>query len=411
MGRWVTSKGRRIYIPDEGEENPFAKKKDEGWTSKDRQRENSKISDFRKQNPPKTFKNPSELPNKIGADEEYVLRRLDKNTGEFVEYEGKGTFGSANIDDVATMQGTISHGYKTTSAVKKAFEDRNGRLDNYEILLTKKAPGRSKEESIPGIKEWARNQDKIRKENEALREEIKANREESIKQKQIASNKAQADERNNKIKPYYVDQETQIMGEKMSSRGKMIYAKSEEEALSQYKKDYPKGNARIKESKYPEHIKKAQELNKSQANERNNKANDKEISSQVFSLSKELNKNGTAVTTNKKIADMYKENKNPNFNFTVTKKGNEYTITAKKAQANKRNGKKDTWHSETPDERKEFLRRKEVAHSLGLRNDVLGQLATDRYTPEGLKDAVERGWITQKQADKINGKKKRKGSK
>ncbi len=26
MGRWVTSKGRRIYIPDEGEENPYAKK-------------------------------------------------------------------------------------------------------------------------------------------------------------------------------------------------------------------------------------------------------------------------------------------------------------------------------------------------------------------------------------------------
>lgn len=68
-----------------------------------------------------------------------------------------------------------------------------------------------------------------------------------------------------KIKPYYVDQETQIMGEKMSSRGKMIYAKSEEEALSQYKKDYPKGNARIKESKYPEHIKKAQELNKEES--------------------------------------------------------------------------------------------------------------------------------------------------
>lgn len=29
MGRWVTSKGRRIYIPDEGEENPFAKKDDD----------------------------------------------------------------------------------------------------------------------------------------------------------------------------------------------------------------------------------------------------------------------------------------------------------------------------------------------------------------------------------------------
>jgi len=26
MGRWVTSKGRRIYIPDEGEENPYVKK-------------------------------------------------------------------------------------------------------------------------------------------------------------------------------------------------------------------------------------------------------------------------------------------------------------------------------------------------------------------------------------------------
>lgn len=27
MGRWVTSKGRRIYIPDEGEENPFGKER------------------------------------------------------------------------------------------------------------------------------------------------------------------------------------------------------------------------------------------------------------------------------------------------------------------------------------------------------------------------------------------------
>lgn len=68
-----------------------------------------------------------------------------------------------------------------------------------------------------------------------------------------------------------MDQETQILGEKMSSRGKIIYAKSEEEALSQYKKDYPKGNARIKESKYPEHIKRAQELNKKQVDERKKK--------------------------------------------------------------------------------------------------------------------------------------------
>lgn len=29
MGRWVTSKGRRIYIPDEGEENPYVKKTSE----------------------------------------------------------------------------------------------------------------------------------------------------------------------------------------------------------------------------------------------------------------------------------------------------------------------------------------------------------------------------------------------
>lgn len=30
MGRWVTSKGRRIYIPDEGEENPYANESKKG---------------------------------------------------------------------------------------------------------------------------------------------------------------------------------------------------------------------------------------------------------------------------------------------------------------------------------------------------------------------------------------------
>jgi hypothetical protein len=41
MGRWVTSKGRRIYIPDEGEENPFSDTKPKqivdaikAWTAK-----------------------------------------------------------------------------------------------------------------------------------------------------------------------------------------------------------------------------------------------------------------------------------------------------------------------------------------------------------------------------------------
>ena len=79
-----------------------------------------------------------------------------------------------------------------------------------------------------------------------------------------------------KIKPYYVDQETQILDRKMSSRGKMIYAKSEEEALSQYKKEYPKGNPRIKESKYPEHIKRAQELNKEESAKQKQIAENKE---------------------------------------------------------------------------------------------------------------------------------------
>ena len=39
MGRWVTSKGRRIYIPDEGEENPFGNGKGKG---------SFKVSDMKK---------------------------------------------------------------------------------------------------------------------------------------------------------------------------------------------------------------------------------------------------------------------------------------------------------------------------------------------------------------------------
>ena len=38
MGRWVTtSQGRRLYIPDEGEENPYSKTVDKDIAEKDRQ--------------------------------------------------------------------------------------------------------------------------------------------------------------------------------------------------------------------------------------------------------------------------------------------------------------------------------------------------------------------------------------
>lgn len=38
MGRWVTtSQGRRLYIPDEGEENPYAKQVDKELSDKERQ--------------------------------------------------------------------------------------------------------------------------------------------------------------------------------------------------------------------------------------------------------------------------------------------------------------------------------------------------------------------------------------
>ena len=46
MGRWVTSKGRRIYIPDEGEENPYANKPDVQKTAIKKDFSKSGISEF-----------------------------------------------------------------------------------------------------------------------------------------------------------------------------------------------------------------------------------------------------------------------------------------------------------------------------------------------------------------------------
>ena len=45
MGRWVTSKGRRIYIPDDGEENPFEKNGRKGNSNSGLSKEQEKALD------------------------------------------------------------------------------------------------------------------------------------------------------------------------------------------------------------------------------------------------------------------------------------------------------------------------------------------------------------------------------
>lgn len=67
-------------------------------------------------------------------------------------------------------------------------------------------------------------------------------------------------------------------------------------------------------------------------------------------------------------------------------------------------GKK--WHSETEEERAAIDKRMENARKIGIKNDVYGQLGFGNFSDEALEKAVNRGWITQEQSDKISGKTK-----
>ena len=53
---------------------------------------------------------------------------------------------------------------------------------------------------------------------------------------------------------------------------------------------------------------------------------------EVLNVSKDLNKKGKAITKNKKVADMFKENANPHKKFTVKETSNGYEISAENNQ-------------------------------------------------------------------------------
>ena len=132
MGRWVTSKGRRIYIPDEGEENPF-KKPD--------------TSDAYKKNWSKT-------------------------------------------DAVNEMRGLYKSGEHDISLMKKdgrySIAYNSKEIDHAEKYGWEYAQGEITDDDkdyITGRSDKLKNQ---------------TNKDEDKKEKQIASNKAQADERNKK---------------------------------------------------------------------------------------------------------------------------------------------------------------------------------------------------------------------
>jgi len=247
MGRWVTSKGRRIYIPDEGEENPYAKTRTENQTRQDELKQ--QIKKLEK--------------HAFNKDARVVLDELRAREDEHRRFEADKEDMDERLEELKKKEKQLTKTDAFNPQARSILKDLRARIDEIQKIK------RNDEHEIPTSKK------------------VKS-KEESIKEKQIKENKRQADERNGKIKPYYVDQETQILDKKMSSRGKMIYAKSEEEALSQYKKDYPKGNARIKESKYPEHIKRAQELNKKQTDKRNKKIEKQEVLDTYYQKSLEL---------------------------------------------------------------------------------------------------------------------------
>lgn len=144
MGRWVTSKGRRIYIPDEGEENPYAKKEQNTLQARNNLRQ-----DIRRYK--ETHHNPGDIDAKKIAEMEKKLKGMT--------------------------------------------DESNSRYKS---------------------------------------------KDEKIKEKQIAENKKQADERNSKTKYYAVYQPTEMFGTKMHTRLERVSARSEHEAVRKYKKSYPK---------------------------------------------------------------------------------------------------------------------------------------------------------------------------
>lgn len=160
MGRWVTSKGRRIYIPDEGEENPFAKKestKEKASSSVDLSTEGTYKLNGQKA--------PKDLPEVSDEDAKH---------NKMVDYKGT-KYSTQQVVDWDKEKGgeyVAGHMYIPHDAEGKgSFFVSKDREMYHSGSAYLNAQSKKKIKSL---------QDK----------------EESTKQKQIASNKAQANERN-----------------------------------------------------------------------------------------------------------------------------------------------------------------------------------------------------------------------
>lgn len=91
MGKWVTSKGRHIYIPDEGEENPFvgeAGKKDDSAIRYLAKRENvaydvaKGVYNGMSASEKKHFQNEAYLKNNANKDADEKERQIVRNKAE-----------------------------------------------------------------------------------------------------------------------------------------------------------------------------------------------------------------------------------------------------------------------------------------------------------------------------------------
>ena len=174
MGRWVTSKGRRIYIPDEGEENPYAKKSEK---KKERNILGEEV-DF----------------------EEYA-RNMEKNKDDWaVEYdlskvdmkqEEKERKARERADEEDYYDLTHNEGRYATTSKTKTINDR----------LKEDAEKFRKDPNVAAREGWGNGyyqevKEYMNQQKDTVKETISKN--ENLKEKQIAKNKKQVDSLNGK---------------------------------------------------------------------------------------------------------------------------------------------------------------------------------------------------------------------
>ena len=165
MGRWVTSKGRRIYIPDEGEENPYAKKHDDNAIKYIMKRE-----DVGYEVAKDTYEHMSESEKKHIAYEAYLKQKQSGYSREEAEQQMADRYKQGEHDTV--------------------MMEKDGR---YQVAKNRKEADYAEKNG------WKTTEMKS-EDYQRIKSKASIDKEESTKQKQIATNKKQADERNGKSK-------------------------------------------------------------------------------------------------------------------------------------------------------------------------------------------------------------------